>query len=275
MKIKTALFFIGTMLFVMSCASTPYDLGTHNPENIPEEDLVTVYIDNLCKVQRIDNLLLDIDNNKYQMVRIPPGLHTFYIRYGNVWVGFTQLYAPVVADLIKGNTYKLDASVTGRRVYYKILMYNDKKEGANIALQPSEAQLAEWEANLSFIGPQVLRGNSIKLENDKFLLVYRPNNLYTFTDKEANITTEGSYISPINLEFPLLTIGKVLFFDYDTDIVDSKNAMRKYVLKDYLERAHTILLPIKTTETEVVYLYDKPSEIRGTELIFDKIDIFK
>jgi hypothetical protein len=270
MKIKTV-FVIAGVLLLISCASQPFDLGIHNPENIPEDELVTLYIHHNCRVQRVDNTLVDWLSGKYntKIIKIPPGQHTIFTRFDN-GESYTRLYVPVTGQFEKGNAYLLSFELArNMRVEFNFHLYNEKKETTNVTIKPTGDEDLAISSYFNFVLTPALRGNSVKLENEKYILTYKPNNVFTLTDKETSITTEGSY------EFPIYTatrlqadrIGKVFLFE-----MDFKTLSRK---QSFVESAHTIFLPISSTETEVIYLYEKPSELWGTEIIFDIKEIYK
>jgi hypothetical protein len=270
MKIKNITLITGVLLFILSCSSQP---SIYNPENIREDDLVTLYIDRYCKIQRVDNILADWlpSNNKTKIVKIPVGLHTFYARYddGNA---YTRYYAPLTAQFERGNTYLLNYSQAlesnlGVSVSFSINLYNNKKKGLQVSFKPVEESDSILVSYLKLVLQPMEKGKSVKLENDKYQLVFKSDSGYTFFNKETGITGEGSYRFPIETESRLQVdrIGKMFLFD--SYIIARSSQM--YLSNNFTENPQIILIPIKVTETEITYLYEKPLELRGTEIKFN------
>jgi hypothetical protein len=265
---KSILFIFLILWFILPCASQTTDLGTYNPRNIPEEDLVTVYFDNVCNVQRVDNLLLEESNKRNKVVKLPPGQHSFYSRYSSS-SAYTLFYVPVTATLEKGNTYKLSygRGSSGTREFH-IHLYNNKREGAIVSIERTDVQNLETLYINRFVEMSTSIGSSIRLENDNYVLIYKPENVYTLTDKKNNTTIEGSYLfSSISSSHAKFT-GKSILYN---EILPARQ-QRQQGSRHFTD-AETILIPVKVTATEVIFLYEKPAELWGTELKFNKMEI--
>ncbi|MDR0495882.1 MAG: hypothetical protein LBG95_09690 [Treponema sp.] len=272
MKTMSTTLIIGVLL-ALSCASQPVDLNAFNPENIPDNELVTVYVHGYCKVQNVDNIFVGRlpSEGRYRIFKIPPGIHTFYTRFDNGNAA-TYLPVPVKAQFEKGNMYLLSNRVafSTETVTYHISLYNNRERGKEVTLELEN----EFPVSAYFntIVVPALQGNSVKLENSKYLLFYKPDNLYALTDKETGITTEGSYVFPIDARGERSQInlcGKVFLFDFEIPTLSHRTwgfDQRK---------AQTIFNPIYVTETEIIYLCEKPLELRGTEITFSIAEIDK
>jgi len=140
MKTKTVAFVIGVFLLFVSCASGPE--GIHNPENIQEEDLITLNVDHALNIERIDDTVVDWHSSRDYIIKLPSGVHTLYTRYQSGGL-YTSQPAPVKAQFEQGNTYLLthirsteySAFSQFQLVSYHIYLYNDKKEGEEVTLK--------------------------------------------------------------------------------------------------------------------------------------------
>jgi hypothetical protein len=138
MKIKTVAFVIGVVLLVVSCASAKI----HNPEDIPEEDLITVYVHRFLEVQQVDKTdvkWFSIAQFSEYTVKIPPGVHTLYTRYDNGAYA-TSMPMPITAQFEQGNTYILTYTQDWYRVSFHIYLYNGKKKGKEVTLKLIEGE---------------------------------------------------------------------------------------------------------------------------------------
>jgi hypothetical protein len=277
MKIKTLALMAGSVLFLLaSCASKPVHLGIYNPERIQEDDLVTLFVDRYIKVNAMDSIKVDWSENKYsqRIIKIPPGAHTFSANFddGN---RFTWLPTWVTGLFEKGNTYLLKVVINkekgGNRVSFHIVLYNDNKEGDEVTLDLARLR-GNDSSTLSHYIKYVLNprmkddGNSVKLENDQCILIYKPDLLYTLTNKETGLTTEGRAGFSMNFS---MTTGKA--FLLETDI--SEMSSEQFLASNYSENAQTILVPIACSETEVTYRYEKPLELQGRTVTFSITEI--
>jgi len=262
MKIKMIIFISAVLLVLSSCASAPKSIYPiiNNSGNISEEDFVDLHVFRYTAIQRIDNILLNWPAKKrHEIVRIPTGQHTFYVRYESGDY-FTQYYLPVTGQFEKGNTYFLKFSLNVKQwsVTYSFYLYNDRQQTTDITIKSTEDQFILPFYNSHLMQP-AQQGGTVRLENNKYVLVYRPNNIYSFTDKENGRTIEGSYRFYTALsEYSAEHNGKVFLFD---EILPERQVDRR--------KANTVLIPIKATKTEVIYLYQKPVELFGTEIRFN------
>jgi len=278
MRNNPAALIIGVLIFIVSCASKPpVDLGIHNPGNNPEEDLITLHINGLCKVDRIDNYEIDPlkSSDKDKIIKINPGVHTFFTKFLNAGSGYYTAHSiPVTANLEKGNMYYLDFEIetkkTGRIVLFHIYLYNNEETGKEVTGKPLEnlrAILTSYSAN---VNSPVNQGKSVKLENKKYTLVYMPEGVYTQTNKESGITVKGKYVYTDSTVFynSVLdsSLGKVFLFNADAEVIKTGMMGRMEINH---EVAHTILFLINAAETEIVYQYEKPSDLKGTQITFN------
>ena len=306
MKIKMIIFISAVLLALSSCASAPKSI--YPIINNSEEDFVDLRVFRYTAIQRIDNILLNCPAKKrHEIVRIPTGQHTFYVRYESGDY-YAQYYIPVTGQFEKGNTYFLKFSLKWSITYsfylyeerqpttditnykstedqiilpfyyryfmypeqdstvkfepwsikYSFYLYNDRQQTTDITIKSTEDQfiLPFYSSHLMQPAQQ---GGTVRLENNKYVLVYRPNNIYSFTEKENGRTIEGSYRFYTALsEYSAEHNGKVFLFD---EILPERQINRR--------KANTVLIPIKATKTEVIYLYQKPIELFGTEIRFN------
>jgi hypothetical protein len=140
---KINIFAVGVLVLLISCASTPNEpinLGNYNPENVSEEDLVTLYIHRYCKVLQFDNKNVDWlpTTHKYKIAKIPSGIHTLHTKYDNGQY-YSETPVPVMGNFEKGNTYLLSFSADSVKlklmVKFHIFLYNDEKIGTEVTIR--------------------------------------------------------------------------------------------------------------------------------------------
>jgi hypothetical protein len=149
MKIKEYVFVVGILMFFVSCVSQPIDWGIHNPNNLSEDDLITLFINPYVKVLRIDDDTVNWfgkENPEKQIVRIPSGIHFFHVEHYNSLLKGAP--AVVVAALFeRGNDYLLGGkedemefkmmdgkTAKLKRFEFHIYLYNGGKEGKNVTI---------------------------------------------------------------------------------------------------------------------------------------------
>jgi len=280
MRKKQAVIFIVILIFsvTMSCATV--DLGTYNPVKTPKEDLVTLQIDNCCHVVQIDNYKVDTETTSVNkiFVKLNPGVHTFFAKFNDLH-SYTTIPMPVTARFEKGNTYFLGYDVNNQKVTYHIFLYNNNKKSKEVTGKPME-NLIEMDILYSvFVESPVKRGESVKLENKNCALVYKPDGVYTQTDKESGMTVKGKYLfknhdNDPNAIFSSVSSAadnfliKVYLFDANAEIIKRRGVNGSKNEINY-SAAHTILVLIDSTENEVIYRYEKPDKLKGTEITFN------
>ena len=137
MYTKISIIIIGTLILFNSCASQPVDIGLYNPNNLNEEELVSLVINRAIKVHKIDNEEVDwtIDKDKHRVIKIPSGEHTFSVSFLH-YNYYTLIPERLNCQFERGNTYLLDFSIKQENrksiVYFYIFLYNDNKRGAMI-----------------------------------------------------------------------------------------------------------------------------------------------
>jgi hypothetical protein len=250
-----------------SCGSIPYNLGTYNFTNVPEEELATLYIHQNLYVQKID----DVEVPFYmtwgqQKARLPPGVHTFRVTYND---GSYGSIAPMTAtgQFDAGKTYLLKGFVNGQWINLRVLRYDDKKEGEDVTLDMNKLRGNDPGAVSSYIkyvlNPTMDKpGNSVKLENEDYVLMYLPDMVYTLTDKKTGTTTEGR--SGFSMDFHM-TSGKT--FLLETDI--AAMSREEFLESKYEDNAQTVLIPTSCSQDKVTYKYERPEDLQGVEITFD------
>jgi hypothetical protein len=285
MKMKE--FAVGILILFVSCTSTPkgpIDIGVFNAENLPEEELATLIIHSHIKVQQIDDNKVNWsgDNNRRinQMVKIPSGLHTFQVIFHD-GRKYTLVPMPVGALFERGNTYLLSSTEVEREVTifghtttqkqadFHIHLYNEGIKGEEVSLNPNSLQQNEMAAHFAYSNyvhyPISSEGKSILMVNDDYLLVYRPDNIYTLKNNKTGVTTEGRYIWPTGWR---TVQGKVFLYEVDIKTMSRQEFMSTDNIRNYVENSQMILVPIKCTSNEVVYRCERPIELEGTEIRF-------
>jgi hypothetical protein len=263
------------VLFVLTlaaCTSMPIDRGIYNPNDVSEEDLSILYIHEYIDVQQIDNTKVDWNRifREPQIIKISSGVHSFSVSYHD-GLRFTFLPMTIMGQFEKGNTYILKGVINGQKVDLHILLYNDKVEGEEVTLDMNKLRGNDPSIISRYI-KYVLNptmdevGNSVRLENEKYILTYKPDMVYSLTNKETGITAEGR--SGFSTDFRM-TNGKI--FLLETDI--SNMSRQQFLSSKYDENAQIILIPIDCSEREVIYKYEKPTELQGTEVKFTITEI--
>jgi len=283
MKKVYAAIIITVLIFTVSCVSNPVDLGMHDPGNTPEEDLVTLHVDGWCKISQIDNYIIDLSSNyNNYFIKLNPGVHTLYTKFDNGGA-HGLFFTPVTARFEKGNVYYLDYDLksvnSGRyKVTYHISLYNNKKKGKEVTGKPLENLIEILNSYFVNMESQVIMGKSAKLENEKYTLVYKPGGVYTQTDKKSGAAVKGKYVfeNP-EILYAMMSkgfFGRVCFFDEDAKIMKKSTSWgrKEYEEVDY-GIAHTVLVLINFSEKEVIYRYEKPAELEGTEIIFNIMEV--
>ena len=145
MKIKfSALcFFYLLVLSFSSCASSSIiNRGIINPDNLSEEDLITLYVDKFTFVNSINDINVNwkmaIGPLRDQIVKIPSGMYTFLVQYqSGEFHSVNEI--PVTAQLESGNTYFMrnKRHVIARNIHtvtYHIYLYNDNTLGEEVTI---------------------------------------------------------------------------------------------------------------------------------------------
>jgi len=290
MKKVSAAVIIAVLIITASCVSISLtsitdDLGTYNLINIPEEDLVTLYIDNYCHITQIDNnkLVKETIIFRKKFVKLNPGTHTLFIKFqsGNA-ISFSSL--PVTAKLEKGNIYYLDYEIiTEKRenkVKFHISLFNNGIKGEDVTGMPKENLIEMYLLYSANVEAPLKQGKSVKLENKKYTFVFNPDGVYSQTNKESGAIIKGKYwYDAEEKDIMFLTFGndytkKIYLFDAEANT--TKKGRSWYgKLEDMVNSgaAHTILFSIYSTENIVIYQYEKPDELKGTEITFNITEV--
>jgi hypothetical protein len=271
MKIRKLVFLaVSAMVLLVSCATTPHNLGIHNPDKIPEEDLVTLQVFPHIEVVSIDDHKVNWSEkfHRNQTVIIPSGGHTFRVAYND---GSMRSSSPmqVTGNFEKGNTYALLCDIMGYRASLHIFTYNNQKIGDGVTLDMAARGngLSVIAGYVKYIlNPQQETGNTVKLENDKYLLIYEPDLIYSLTDKKTGAISTGKAGFEVDLR---MTIGKVYLFETDISAISTD----QFLNSDYKENAQTVLFPVECSAAEVTYIYEKPVELKGNRITFSITEI--
>ena len=111
-------------------------------------------------------------------------------------------------------------------------------------------------------------GNSVRLENERYILVYEPELAYSLTDKETGIISEGRAGFTANI---FLTEGKVYLLEADLSVL----SIGAFLASNYAEDAQVVLVPVECSAGEVTYVYERPLELRGDRVTFSITEIQK
>jgi hypothetical protein len=280
-------FIVGLLILLVSCASTPkgpIDIGVYNPENLPTEELAILIIHAHIKVQQIDDNKVDWSGDKNrkinQTVKIPSGLHTFQVIFHD-GSKYTLLANPVGALFEKGNIYFLSSTEAEREVEFfgvtrtqkqadfHIHLYNEGIIGAEVSLNPNSLQQDEITAQIAYTNyvhfPTFSGGKSILMMNDDYLLLYRSDSVFRLTNNKTKTTIEGRYIYPTGWR---AVTGKVFLHEFDITTMSREEFLSSNNIRNYVDNSQIVLVPIKCTSNEVVYRYERPANLAGTEIRF-------
>ncbi|MCL2186452.1 MAG: hypothetical protein FWB86_11485 [Treponema sp.] len=155
MKLNFYILALASLFLTLSCASTPIDRGTINPENISEDDLVKIIINkdiSVLKINENDVEFLNIEKSimygesrREQIIKIPPGFYIFHVKHSD-GVSFPDRPIPVIAQLVKSNTYLLgwEKQILSKRtptsperalLSIHIYLYNKKIKGEDVTIK--------------------------------------------------------------------------------------------------------------------------------------------
>lgn len=260
-----------------ACASAPknpIDRGIYNPDNVPEESLSTLYIHDFISIQEMNGEAVDwsVPRPEPQIVKIPPGLHSFAVKYHDGSV-FTPLPMTVIGEFDSNKTYLLKGTINGQWIDLHILQYENGQEGEEVALDLKKLRGGDTGVIPAYIkyvlNPTMANvKNSVKLENKDYILLFLPDMAYTLTDKKTGKTAEGRRGFSIDVR---MTNGKT--FLLETDI--TKMSSEQFLESNYEDNAQIILAPVNCTMNEVTYKYERPDNLRGTEIVFEITEIKK
>jgi hypothetical protein len=269
-----------TIIFITSCASQPGIIYEYNPKNLPIEELVTLYIEPEITVKRINDKDVNWSGVSYRkkIVNIPSGINALLATFQSGSI-FTLSPSIVLGEFEQGNTYLLKSSYIKNKtgnpigVKYHFFLYNDKKEGEEIIFDINKLMDSYSNVNHRYIkyilNPRMDDiGNTVKLENDEYILIYKPDLEYALTDKETGITSVGRTGFHLNSQ---MTEGKTFLFETDISAMSAEN----FLESDYTENSQIILIPVECSETEVTYGFQKPLELLGKTMTFSITEIKK
>jgi len=195
---KTNLFtfcIIISFLFI-SCGTSSITREPINPNNLPEQELVTVVIHENLFIQKFDNEEVDWPKTDFWRgsiplnIKIPSGMHTFHVKYSDGRL-YTNTYTEISAQMESGNTYLVIGEVEEHKVHhslpykkhrvvYNIYKYNDKKMGDKVTYNPLN--------NLTALDPDKLIGKLFVGSDEKgaYKLIMNQNGTFEYT-KYGNI----------------------------------------------------------------------------------------
>ena len=204
MKNNCIAFCILISLLLISCA-TSVTREPINPNDLPEEELVTVVIHRNLFIQKFNNEDVDWPKSNFWFghiplnIKIPSGMHTFHVRYNDGKL-YTDKYTPTSAILESGNTYLvigevqesksfLNFSGFGPRVLYNIYKYNNKKIGEKVTYDPLN--------NSHSLLPDALIGKTLIGADEKgtHKLIMKENGSFEYTKNENVYTGTWSFNS--------------------------------------------------------------------------------
>jgi hypothetical protein len=263
------------------------DRGIYNPANAPESELVTFHIDRFLNVETMDNQSVGWQNTtnwqdtyrKPQTVQIPSGVHTFTVKYNDGRRSST-FSITTSATFEATKEYIIKGSILGERVEIGIFEISNGEE-STLNLNTVQADVLSKYSKYILDPTKDEVGNSVKLENNEMIILHKPDLSYILTDKKTGKVSEGRW--GFIVEFPKLSekggiglnvdfsrmIGKAYLLEMDITKM-SKDQLQKI---KYTETSQIILVPVKCNAESVTYKYEKPENIKDTEVTFSILEI--
>jgi hypothetical protein len=250
------------------------DKGEFNPDNVPAENLATLYIERTVKVEKMDDVKVEwhSDFSATRIIRIPPGVHSFSTWYQSIYQ-YSLAPLTVIGTFERGRKYFLKSIINRNRVKMAIVRYDNHWAGEDVTLDVNKLwgnDSSDISTFIKYILNPTLDnvGNSVQQENDDYILLFGPDMEYTLTDKKTGVTTVGRHGFSMSFQ---MTNAKV--FLLETDIQEMSR--EDFLKSDYENNAQTVLVPIKCTQDEVTYRYERPEALIGNELVFRITEIKK
>jgi len=272
MKLKCLFVLLITSLLI-SCATDPknrkpFDRGVYNPNDIPEEELSTLYIAECMTVNKINDEKVewvrkaDLTGNLYQTVKIPKGLNVLYVNF-NSGRFYTNSTIPISAQFEGGKTYILsfNANQSKTSMSFHIYLYDDKNKikGEEVTILRNY-QPAYVNYFIYVLSPA--RNKTVILENDDFLIEFKPDMVYTLTNKKTKRKTEGRAGFIMD---PKTSMGTVYLYETNISVISRE----QFLSGPYQKEAQIVLLLLlNCSSNEVGFRYEKPSSQEGTEVKF-------
>ena len=273
------LFFTGLCLSaVLSCATTmpadttaPIDRGVFSSDS-EESPLVALNIHKFIKIDSIDKNKVEWDSPKQeptrnQIVRLTPGVHVIDAYYSTGTVS-TRLPMTVYVVFEEGQEYLIEGIVNGQMVTLEVrnTLTQESVRMDMDSLNGNQDNLISKYIKY-ILNPTMDSSNKIVvLENDNEIIYYKPDMIYTRTDKKTGKQTEGrrGFITDLSMKS-----GKTYLLETD---------ISKMSREDFLENSHyedisqIILIPLECSAAYVKYQYEKPEELKG-QIVEYKIKI--
>jgi hypothetical protein len=256
----------------MSCASL-MDRGIFKGEGIAEGDLARLGIDNSLKIEAVDGEKVSWNNfnfwanaRKPQCVKLKPGSHVFKVKYDDGMM-YTPVAQTVVAYLDTGKSYtmkgKLGLSEIGR---LNISIHVFDEGGKQVSLGAASlggGDSSPISAYLKYVLNHTMKevGNSVRLENERAVILFKPDMAYEMTDKETGAVSTGrsGFVMDIAMKE-----GTEYLLEADLEAL----SMDAFLKSDYEKAAETVWVPVKCTKTSVTYRYLKPESRAGSTETF-------
>ena len=188
--IKKLLYIIIVVGFFLSCTTTNKII---NPNNLPEEESAALFVNSLIFVHKINGNNFNDSIGRKRGVYLPYGMTSITTQYYQA-----SGRADVNVNLEKNNSYILSARINEYGlgllyVSYHINLYDGKNYGKEIP-DPTANLTAILSFSRLVLDPiSDSRKETIKLENNDYILILKPDLLYSFTSKKTKETIEGIF----------------------------------------------------------------------------------
>jgi len=257
----------------ISCATSqhePLNRGVVNPDNIPEEELATLYITEFLGVYKINNENVEWEweikwsGIQYQVVKIPQGINVLQVRF-RALNAYTDSLIPISANFEGGKTYILTykPNLANTMVSFYIHLYDEKIIGEEVTIGKERPRFDYYNISKKFYKYFITPAEKkkVKLKSSEYNLELKPGKIFKLTNKKIKIETEGTFEV---IRDPKTGIEKIYLLDNSNNVLSSSNR----------DNAQIILLLLDYNEVGyfkkiVLFRFEKPSPLAGKEILFN------
>jgi len=256
---------------LISCATTqhePLNRGIINPDNVPEEELATLYISELLGVYKINDE--DVvwkrkrSGNQYQVVKIPQGVNVLHVQF-EADQYYTTSSTPVAAQFEGGKTYILTGktNLANTLVNFHIHSYDEKTVGDEVTLGKDRPKITYFIISMEFTKYFLTPAEKkkIKLESYEFNLELKPGEVYKLTNRKTKVKTEGKFEI---ISDPKNGMNRLYLMETNNTALSKE----QFLSSSYYDNAQMILLLLDCYKENVLFRIEKPSPLTWKEILF-------
>ena len=251
----------------ISCATTqhePLNRGIVNPDNIPEEELATLYITEFLGVYKINNenvkweWKIQWSGIQYQVVKIPQGINVLQVGFGTA-NSHTNSLITISANFESGKTYILTSkrNLANTMLGLYIHLYDEKIIGEEVTIGKEKPRFDYYNTSKKFhkyfITPAEKK--KVKLKSDEYNLELKPGKIFKLTNKKTKVETEGMFEV---VRDSRTGMEKIYLLENNNTTRDDAQII--LILLDYKEEGYFKKI--------VQFRFEKPSPLIGKEILF-------